>query len=137
MSLSDEGESRLTPDRAFDLLGDAERRRALAALREFEESVSLDRLAVATAARRDSVTSDEVTLDEVTPDRRERVAAMLHHDHLPRFEDAGVATYDPMASEVEPTELADELDPYFEVMAEYRETAASESAQSEESARSD
>ncbi|WP_135854525.1 DUF7344 domain-containing protein [Halorussus salinus] len=126
MSLSDEGDSRLTTDQAFDLLGDAERRRALSALREFEEAVSLDRLATATAAR-----LEDATPDEVTPDQRERVAAMLHHAHLPRFEDAGVASYDPMAGEVELTEIADELDPYFEVMEQYRETARSESTRSD------
>ena len=114
MSLSDEGDAGLTTDQAFDLLGDAERRRALAALREFEEAVSLDRLATATAAR-----LEDATPDEVTPDQRERVAAMLHHAHLPRFEDAGVATYDPMAGEIELTEVADELDPYFEVIDDY------------------
>ncbi|UPW00227.1 hypothetical protein M0R88_17160 [Halorussus gelatinilyticus] len=131
MSLTDEGESRLTTDQAFDLLGDGERRRALAALREFEEAVSLDRLAEATAARRDAVTPVEATSDEVTPDQRERVAAMLHHAHLPRFEDAGVATYDPMAGEVELTEAADDLEPYFEVMEEYRESVQSESVRSD------
>ncbi len=126
MSLSDEGEAGLTTDQAFDLLGDAERRRALAALREFEEAVSLDRLATATAAR-----LEDATPDEVTPDQRERVAAMLHHAHLPRFEEAGVATYDPMAEEVELTEVADELDPYFEVMDRYRESGDSESSRSD------
>jgi hypothetical protein len=112
MSLSDDGDCRsLTTDQAFDLLGDGERRRALAALREFDDAVSLDRLARATAAR-----LEDAPPEAVTPDQQERVAAMLHHAHLPKLEDADVVTYDPMAGEVELTDAAEALDPYFEVM---------------------
>jgi len=111
MSLSDDGDPRLTPDEAFDLLGDGERRRALAALREFEDAVSLDRLAEATAAR-----LEDAAPEDVTADRRERTAAMLHHAHLPKLEDADVVSYDPMAGEVELTETAEALEPYFEVL---------------------
>ncbi|UPV74215.1 hypothetical protein M0R89_16955 [Halorussus limi] len=122
MSLTDEGDSRsLTPDTAFDLLGDGERRRALAALREFDDAVSLDRLAEATAARLEGTTPDDVATDQC-----ERTAAMLHHAHLPRLEDADVVSYDPMSGEVELTEVGEELDPYFEVMEEYRESVPSE-----------
>ncbi|NEU57136.1 hypothetical protein [Halorussus sp. MSC15.2] len=52
----------------------------------------------------------------VTADRRERTATMLHHNHLPRLEDADVVEYDPAESRVELTDVATDLEPYFEVI---------------------
>jgi hypothetical protein len=101
----------LTTDQALDLLGNSQRRRAIRALRAFDGTVDLDELAEATVAR-----AEDVDPTDVTEDRRERTAAMLHHAHLPRLEDVNVAEYDPGAGRVELTDLADELDPYFEVI---------------------
>ncbi|WP_276301275.1 DUF7344 domain-containing protein [Halorussus lipolyticus] len=117
MSLSDDASSEdppadsLTTDQVFDLLGDGQRRRAIGVLREADGTVELDELAEETAAR-----GENADPRDISEDRRERTAAMLHHAHLPRLEDANVAEYDPMAGEVELTELAEDLDPYFEVI---------------------
>ncbi|MFC7080152.1 DUF7344 domain-containing protein [Halorussus caseinilyticus] len=105
----------LTPDQALDLLGDGQRRRAVAVLRESDGPMTLGELAAETVARGDETDSGPDP-SEVTTDRRERVATRLHHVHLPRLDDAGVAEYDPMAGEVELTEVVEELDPYFEVV---------------------
>ncbi|WP_435177722.1 DUF7344 domain-containing protein [Halorussus sp. AFM4] len=101
----------LTTDQAFELLADGRRRRAVAALRETDGATTLGDLAEATAARVDGVDRAAVPTD-----RRERVAASLHHCHLPKLADAGVVEYDPDESRVVPTEAAEELDPYFEVI---------------------
>ena len=101
----------LNPDQAFDLLGNGQRRRAIAALRESDGVVGLDQLAEATAAR-----AEDMDAADVTEDRRERTAAMLHHAHLPRLEDANVAEYNAGDGRVELTEVAEELAPYFEVI---------------------
>ena len=116
MSLSDAPsedapDDSLTTDQVFDLLGDGQRRRAIAALRARDGEADLDELAEATAAR-----EEDIEREEVDADQRERTAAMLHHAHLPRLEDANVAEYDPMAGAVELTEVAGDLDPYFEVI---------------------
>jgi hypothetical protein len=112
MSLSDDAPSKsLTTDQAFDLLGNDQRRRAIAALREFDGVVGLDQLAEATVAR-----GEDIDPKNVTEDRRERTAAMLHHAHLPRLEDAEVVVYDAGEGQVESTEVAEELNPYFEVI---------------------
>ncbi|WP_137287428.1 DUF7344 domain-containing protein [Halorussus salinisoli] len=101
----------LTTDQAFDLLGDGQRRRALAALRESDGAMSLTDLAAETVAR-----VEDVDPSEVTADQRERTATMLHHSHLPRLEDAAVVEYDPATGEVELTGVAVDLEPYFEVI---------------------
>lgn len=117
MSLSDDAPSddspaeSLTTDQAFDLLGNGQRRRAIAALQEFDGAVDLGELAEETVAR-----AEDVDRVDVAEDRRERTAAMLHHAHLPRLEDANVAEYDASEGQVELTEVAEELDPYFEVI---------------------
>ncbi|WP_135825905.1 DUF7344 domain-containing protein [Halorussus ruber] len=121
MSLSDAPsedapDDSMTTDQVFDLLGDGQRRRAIAALRARDGEADLDELAEATAAR-----EEDVEREQVDEDQRERTAAMLHHAHLPRLEDANVAEYDPMAGEVELTEVAEDLDPYFEVIESHSE----------------
>lgn len=117
MSLSDDASSEdppadsLTTDQVFDLLADGQRRRAIAVLREADGKVELGELADETAAR-----GENADPADISEDRRERTAAMLHHAHLPRLEDADVAEYDPMGGTVELTDVADDLDPYFEVI---------------------
>ncbi|WP_132060390.1 DUF7344 domain-containing protein [Halorussus amylolyticus] len=104
----------LTTDRVFDLLADAERRRALSALRSADGSVQLGDLAAETVARDECTDPSTVTADE-----RERTAAALHHKHLPRLADSGVVCYDPAESRVELTETVEELTPYFEIIDAY------------------
>ena len=101
----------LTTDQVFELLADGRRRNAVAVLREIDGATALGELAEATAARVDGVDRAAVTTD-----RRERIAASLHHCHLPKLADAGVVEYDPDESRVVPTETAAELEPYFEVI---------------------
>ena len=103
------GES-LTPDRAFDLLRNDRRRRALRALREANEAMALGELAAETVARDEGVAPGAVSAD-----RRERIAASLHHCHLPKLEDASVVEYDSVADRVDATETVEELQPYFEL----------------------
>ncbi|NHN59074.1 MULTISPECIES: hypothetical protein [Halorussus] len=101
----------LTTDQTLELLADGRRRNAVAALRETDGAATLGELAAATAAR-----LDDVDRPAVPTDRRERVAASLHHSHLPKLADAGVVEYDPGESRVVLTETAAELEPYFEVI---------------------
>ena len=101
----------LTTDQVFELLADARRRNAVAALREVDGGTTLGELAETTAAR-----VDDVGRAAVTTDRRERIAVSLHHCHLPKLADAGVVEYDPDESRVVPTETAAELEPYFDVI---------------------
>lgn len=108
------GDSLLTTDQAFDLLGDGTRRRALAALQATGGAMSLDELAEATVARDEGVTPEVISAD-----RRERTAASLHHCHLPKLADAGVVEYDLAENQVESTEEITEFEPYFEVIDEW------------------
>jgi hypothetical protein len=133
MSLPDDGESgnndtaatadtsdtdRLTPDRAFDLLADPRRWRALAALRSADGPMALVDLAAATAARVEGVDPAAVSLD-----RRERTAAQLHHVHLPKLDDADVVSYDPAENRATLTDRAERLDPCFEAIATFSDPA--------------
>ena len=101
----------LTTDRVFDLLGDGGRRRALLALWAADGEATLDDVAAATVARAEGVHKGDVTKDE-----RERAAAALHHNHLPRLADADVVEYDPAEGRVVLTEVAAELKPYFRLV---------------------
>lgn len=105
------GDSLLTTDQAFDLLGDGTRRRALAALQTTDGAMSLDELAEATASRAEDVPSARVPTD-----RWEQTAASLHHCHLPKLADAGMVEYDLAENQVEPTEGVEELEPYFDLI---------------------
>lgn len=99
----------LTTDQAFDLLGDATRRRAVVALCDMDKAMALDDLATAVVER-----APEGASQDISEERRKRAAASLHHCHLPKLDDAGVVEYDSVRNWVEPTPLTDALDPFFE-----------------------
>jgi len=101
----------LSTDRAFHLLGNATRRRALSALRQSDVAAALDDLAAEIAAR-----DADATLADVSQDRCDRAAASLHHCHLPKLADADVVEYDPVANEVELLGRVEALGPYFDVI---------------------
>jgi len=113
MSDSGEGSETLTTDEVFQLLSDADRRCALAALRQSDGAASLGELASATVAL-----AEDRDPEAVTDDERERAATALHHRHLPRLVEAEVVSYDPEAGRVELTDAADELDPVFRMLSE-------------------
>lgn len=69
-------------DSLFDVLADARRRHALASLRENDGAASFDELADAVAARERA---------ERPATGAENVALSLHHRHLPKLEQAGMA----------------------------------------------
>jgi len=110
---SGEGSETLTTDEVFELLSDADRRCALAALRRADGAASLRELASATAAL-----AEDCDREAVTDDRRERTATALHHRHLPRLVEAEIVDYDPEAGRIELTDAADELDPVFRLLSE-------------------
>lgn len=110
---SGERSDRLTLDRLFDLLADAERRCALRTLCERDGATTLGDLADEIVARSES--SDARTGSETAyPDQRERTATALHHKHLPKLVDAGVVAYDPETSRVELDSGAPQLEPYLQ-----------------------
>jgi len=108
-----EGSETLTTDEVFDLLSDADRRCALAALRRADGEASLGELASATVAL-----AEDCDREAVTDDQRERTATALHHRHLPRLVEADVVSYDPEAGRVELTDAATELDSVFRMLSE-------------------
>lgn len=111
MSLHEDCAELLTTDQALDLLCDDRRRRVVRTLRESEGAMALDELAADVVAR-----GDDVAPEEVSADRRERIAASLHHCHLPKLDAADVVKYDPVANRASVTETVEELQPYFDVI---------------------
>lgn len=109
--MTDPDAAELSTDRAFDLLGDATRRRTLSVLREADGAMALDDLAAEVVAD-----ASDATPEEVARDRRERVAASLHHAHLPKLDDLDVVAYDPAGNRVETTPAADDLDPFLDAI---------------------
>ena len=109
--MSDLDAAELPTDCAFDLLGDATRRRTLSVLRGADGAMALDDLAAAVVAD-----DRDVTPAEVSRNRCERVAASLHHSHLPKLDDAGVVAYDPAGNRVEETPAGDDLDPFLDAV---------------------
>ncbi|USZ67986.1 hypothetical protein NGM10_14780 [Halorussus salilacus] len=106
-----DGRRSLTTDEAIDLLAHDERRRALAALRAQGGSAALDHLAGATVAR-----AQDCSPDDVAAAARERAAAALHHQHLPRLVDAEVVEYDREENRAELTAVAGDLDPFLSML---------------------
>ena len=46
----------------------------------------------------------------------DRIAAELHHNHLPRLDSLGIITYDPAANVAESLETIEELTPFLEFL---------------------
>jgi len=109
--MTDPDDAELPTDRAFDLLGDATRRRTLSVLQGADGAIALDDLAAEVVAD-----ASDATPEEVSRDRRERIATSLHHCHLPKLDDADVVTYDSAGNRVAATEIVDDLDPLLDAI---------------------
>ncbi|WP_263017708.1 DUF7344 domain-containing protein [Natronobiforma cellulositropha] len=98
-------EAVLPANTVFELLLDQRRRYALYYLSRKVGAVPLDELA------------EQLALWEETPtfDRVERISTGLHHNHLPKLVDTGVARYDPIRETIELLEPARSLEPYLEL----------------------
>jgi hypothetical protein len=119
MSVYDDCAESLTTDQTFDLLGDGTRRRALTALQAADGAMALGELAEETVAQ-----AEDAAPEAVPADRRKRIAASLHHCHLPKLDDAGVVAYDPSANLVEASGGVEQLEPYFELIASEQTASA-------------
>ncbi|HMB49680.1 DUF7344 domain-containing protein [Natronoarchaeum rubrum] len=98
----------LRADVIFDVLNHPRRRHALYYLAEAVGAVPLAELA-------DAVAEQEGT---PTAERRQRVATGLYHTHLPKFDETGVAEYDPRTDIVTlSARAATALAPYLELAA--------------------
>lgn len=95
-------ESSLSPDQAFELLANERRRAVVAHLLDARHEVAVEDLADALA-------------DGRTPP--DRIAATLHHAHLPKLAAAGVIEWD-RGEYVEATPLLADLEPFLRVVAD-------------------
>ncbi|WP_226481054.1 DUF7344 domain-containing protein [Natrinema amylolyticum] len=89
-------------DTTFDLLRNRHRRDVVEILAEREASIPLRDLAAAVGA-----VKPEPESGSVSPDRTHEIAALLHHVHLPKLDDADVIDYDTETSTVAPVRTGD------------------------------
>lgn len=90
----------LTANEYHDLLSVDRRRLVLDILEGSTTTVDVNGLAAQVAAR-------EQGNDEVDGPTTEHVAIALHHNHLPRIDEAGLIDYDPETRLVDPTIITD------------------------------
>ena len=103
----DSSTDELTASDLHSLLAVERRRLVLDILTGTTSTVELDNLATMIAKREDG--SDAADKDTI-----ERVTIELHHNHLPRLDDAGLVSYDPDSYTVDPTKLRDyQLEDYI------------------------
>lgn len=86
-------------DEYLAVLGDDHRRAVVEILAEKERAVILSPLAREVTAK-----TQDVALETPTEAEIERMELELHHNHLPKLEDAGVVDYDHEINVVAPTE---------------------------------
>lgn len=91
----------------FDVLGEKRRRYVLYHLDRQEEPTPLGQLV-------DQIAAWE---NDTTAEHRNRVCTSLHHIHIPKLENAGVAAYDREANTVELFETVELLQPYLDIAA--------------------
>ncbi|MFC4986426.1 MULTISPECIES: DUF7344 domain-containing protein [Saliphagus] len=108
--MGDYGET-LTKGEVFDVLRNQRRRYALHALKREGRTMSLGDLAQQVAAW-----EYETTPEAVTPAQRKRVYTTLQQTHLPRMDRAGILEFDDEEGVVEPTDRADEMNVYLEIV---------------------
>ncbi|QGN07450.1 hypothetical protein Hrd1104_09095 [Halorhabdus sp. CBA1104] len=104
-------DSALSRDEAFDLLSNHRRRYALHAVKQTEESVELAEIAEKVAAWENDKDRKDVTSTE-----RHRVYTSLQQTHLPTMDRAGVIDFD--NGTVTLTAQAEALDIYMDVVPE-------------------
>lgn len=88
----------LTTSEYHSLLSVERRRLVIDILVGATDPVELEVLAAEVAEREDGIDAFDVTA-------RERVAISLHHNHLPRLDDAGIAAYDSDDHVVDPAKM--------------------------------
>ena len=89
----------LTASDLHSLLAVERRRLILGILTEGITTVKLKELVMEVVEREDGIdTTDEDVI--------ERVTIGLHHNHLPRLDDAGLVDYDPDSHTVDPSKLS-------------------------------
>jgi len=94
-------------DRAFDAVGDAQRRRILLALlEECEQNVRDDR-------------GIEPTSAAFSDGDRERMLTRLHHVHLPKLENEGFVDWNPETDEVTRGPAFEEVRPLLELLRDH------------------
>jgi len=103
----------LPRDEAFDVLRNQRRRFVLHYLEATGDAAELGEIATRVAAW-----ENDVAVEAVTADQRKRVYTTLQQSHLPRMDDAGIVEYDPDRGTVQPTDRADDLSIYLEVVPE-------------------
>ncbi|WP_158059141.1 DUF7344 domain-containing protein [Halorussus halophilus] len=91
----DRDESPSEIDETLSLLSDRYRRHALACLDGQPEPVPIERLTDEVAGREFQQPPDQVSM--IT---RTEIATALHHNHLPKLEQAGIIVYDSNDGEV-------------------------------------
>ena len=101
----------LSPGEVFDLLANTRRRCVLHYLRRVEGAADLRDMAARIAAWEYGT-----AVEELTADQRKRVYTSLQQTHLRKLEDAGIVEYDDEAARVHPTEAAEEIEVYLEVV---------------------
>ena len=83
----------LTESDRIRLLASSRRRAILEVVEDRSMPVDLDTLARAVGVA-------EIGVDGLTEETVDRIAITLHHDHLPRLDDAGVLDYDAASNAV-------------------------------------
>ena len=89
----------------LDALSNDQRRTALRLLTASDGAVGVQELA------------DEMAIGTSLPIHdSDRLAAELHHNHLPRLDSLGVITYDPVDNVAAPLDTIEELAPFLEFL---------------------
>ncbi|MFB9807689.1 hypothetical protein ACFFQF_21850 [Haladaptatus pallidirubidus] len=102
----------LTASDLHSLLAVERRRLVLDILTGIITTVELRELATEIAEREDGT-------DVADEDTIEHVIIELHHNHLPRLDDAGLVDYDPDSHTIDPTKLSNyQLEDYLTVTSE-------------------
>lgn len=107
----------------FALFRRRRRRTAVAVLASVDGAVTLNELTRAVVRR-----ERDGSIADVSGDRLTQVSVTLHHNHLPRLDDAGVVEYDPDRRRVRP---AADLDRAASALAAVREALESPPEQTE------
>lgn len=102
----------LSTDEAYDILSDQRRRYAIHHLKQSDTGVSVQDLAEQVAAW-----ENEKPIEQLNSQERKRVYISLYQSHLSTLDEEGIVEYDEESRIVNLTDAADNLNIYFEVVA--------------------
>lgn len=105
----DRGGSNLEVGEVLTLLSDRYRRHALACLDGQPEPIPIERLTDQVAGREFQRPPDDVSMI-----KRTQIATALHHNHLPKLEEAGILSYDTDEGEVTGVTIGDPLEGFLD-----------------------